>query len=223
MVFPRGEIEQSWRERDIAFDSQLPTFLWPEAVAHATFLINRSPTCSNFGIPPESSFTGNQVNLQNLRIFGCMAHVHIPDGERQKLDKKSHKCMFMGYDLESKAYRLYDPIRKKIIISRDVIFDEDHVGFQHLKPPSAFNTSSFSSAIPFASTDSSRLIHSNPFININGAPGVTHGPSSPNGAEPPPHDLTFLSPTYSHDDFSAGTRSPLGDNTSSLPKALPRQ
>lgn len=62
----------------------------------ATFLINRSPTPTNFRIPPESSFTRKPANLENLRVFGCMAHLHIPEGERKKLDKRSHMCMFIG-------------------------------------------------------------------------------------------------------------------------------
>jgi len=31
----------------------------------------------------------------------------------------------LGVSEESKAYRLYDPVTKKIIISRDVIVEED--------------------------------------------------------------------------------------------------
>ena len=33
--------------------------------------------------------------------------------------------MLLGVSAESKAYRLYDPITKKIVISRDVIFEEE--------------------------------------------------------------------------------------------------
>jgi hypothetical protein len=36
------------------------------------------------------------------------------------------KCVFIGVSEESKAYRLYNPITKKIIISRDVLFDEEN-------------------------------------------------------------------------------------------------
>ncbi|PNX88851.1 copia-type polyprotein, partial [Trifolium pratense] len=42
----------------------------------------------------------------------------------KKLDPKSIKCIHLGVSEESKAYKLYDPIQKKIIISRDVVFDE---------------------------------------------------------------------------------------------------
>jgi hypothetical protein len=48
----------------------------------------------------------------------------VPDSQRRKLDSKSIKCVYLGISDESKAYRLYDPVEKKIIVSRDVIFDE---------------------------------------------------------------------------------------------------
>ena len=35
------------------------------------------------------------------------------------------KCIFTGYSSESKAYRLYDPLNIKMILSRDVEFLEN--------------------------------------------------------------------------------------------------
>ena len=35
------------------------------------------------------------------------------------------KCIFTGYSSESKAYRLYDPVNNKMILSRDVEFLEN--------------------------------------------------------------------------------------------------
>jgi hypothetical protein len=40
------------------------------------------------------------------------------------LDNKSKRCVLLGVSEESKAYKLYDPVDKKIIISRDVVFEE---------------------------------------------------------------------------------------------------
>lgn len=51
--------------------------------------------------------------------------MHIPDKNIVKLDEKSHRCVFLGVSEESKAYRLYDPTAKKVIVSRDVVFEED--------------------------------------------------------------------------------------------------
>lgn len=58
-------------------------------------------------------------------MFGCVAYAHVPKENRQKLDDKGEKCIFMGYYTESKAYWLYNPVTKKIIISRDVEFLEN--------------------------------------------------------------------------------------------------
>ena len=51
--------------------------------------------------------------------------MHVPDNKRVKLDANSLKCILLGVSEESKAYSLFDPISNKIIISRDVVFEED--------------------------------------------------------------------------------------------------
>ena len=51
--------------------------------------------------------------------------MYIPDAERTKLEPKSRKCIFLGYDMESKGYRLYDPQARKVLLSRDVVFQEE--------------------------------------------------------------------------------------------------
>lgn len=53
-------------------------------------------------------------------------YAHVPNEKRIKLDDQSVKCVFIGVSEESKAYRLYNPITEKIIISRDVLFDEEN-------------------------------------------------------------------------------------------------
>ncbi|KAM1803916.1 hypothetical protein ACFX12_029840 [Malus domestica] len=64
-------------------------------------------------------------SVSHFRIFGSISHVHVPDHRRVKLDNKSLKCIFFGVSDESKAYKLFDPTSQKIIVSRDVIFEED--------------------------------------------------------------------------------------------------
>ena len=53
-----------------------------------------------------------------------MAYAYVLDELRKKLDRKGEKCIFIGYIDESKAYKLYNPSTKKVIISRDVKFIE---------------------------------------------------------------------------------------------------
>jgi len=42
----------------------------------------------------------------------------------KKLDDKSRQCVLLGVSDESKAYHLFDPVNKKVLISKDVIFEE---------------------------------------------------------------------------------------------------
>jgi hypothetical protein len=48
----------------------------------------------------------------------------IPSDERSKLDPKEIKCFFVGYAETQEGFRLYEPISRKVKISRDVIFHE---------------------------------------------------------------------------------------------------
>lgn len=47
------------------------------------------------------------------------------DIKRTKLDDKSLSCVLLGVREDSKAYKLYDLIFQRIIISRDIVFEED--------------------------------------------------------------------------------------------------
>ena len=40
------------------------------------------------------------------------------------MDDKSEKCIFIGYSEQSIAYKFYNLVTKKTIISRDVVFKE---------------------------------------------------------------------------------------------------
>ena len=62
--------------------------------------------------------------MDYFRVWRCIGDVHVPDTKRSKLENKSYKCVLLGYNDESKAYRLFDPITKKIVINRDVVFNE---------------------------------------------------------------------------------------------------
>ena len=86
--------------------------------------MNRTPTTAIHGMTPEEKFTGKKPDLSHLKVFGCLAYVHIPDELRSKLDPKAEKCMFICYLLEQKGYRCYNPLKRDFRVSRDVVFDE---------------------------------------------------------------------------------------------------
>ncbi|KAL6321195.1 hypothetical protein AAG906_015539 [Vitis piasezkii] len=91
-------------------EKKLPKTFWAEAVNWIVHILNRSPALVVKNMTPEEAW-----------MFGCISHVHVPDIKRTKLEDKSFTCVLLGVSEESKAYRLYDPIAKKIVISRDVV------------------------------------------------------------------------------------------------------
>ena len=105
--------------------AKLSKIFWGEALYTANYLQNRSPTkaISN-NLTPFELWYGRTSNLSYLKIFGCKAHVFIPKEQRRKLDSHSFEAIFLGYSEETKAYRLINTHTHKLIISRDVIFDE---------------------------------------------------------------------------------------------------
>ncbi|XLT27854.1 hypothetical protein HN873_059146, partial [Arachis hypogaea] len=103
---------------------QMPKEFWAEAVATAVHILNKCPTKSVRDKTPEEAWSGKRPSIHHFRVFGCIAYAHVPDQLRKKLDNKGEKCIFIGYSTDSKAYKLYNPETKKVIISRDVTFDE---------------------------------------------------------------------------------------------------
>jgi hypothetical protein len=56
-----------------------------------------------------------------------------PKGNSPKLDNNARKCVFVGYTLTTKQYKLYDPESEKVILSRNVHFDEKVPYFQSVQ------------------------------------------------------------------------------------------
>ena len=59
-----------------------------------------------------------------MKVFGCVTFPHIPKDEREKLDSKVNKCIFLGYGAQRKGYRLYDNEKSIVFFSQDVEFNE---------------------------------------------------------------------------------------------------
>lgn len=110
--------------RSMLHQSGAPKFLWAEAVNTAIYILNRVPTSQAPGKTPYEMWCGQKPTLDHLKVFGCDAYAHVPDEKRRKLDTKSEKLMFIGYDKNSTNYRLFNPITRKVIISRNVVFNE---------------------------------------------------------------------------------------------------
>ena len=59
-----------------------------------------------------------------LQTIGCIGHIRKTKLVLTKLEDKSTPIVLLGYEEGTKAYRLYDPRGGKVVVSRDVVFDE---------------------------------------------------------------------------------------------------
>ncbi|KAG8481120.1 hypothetical protein CXB51_025896 [Gossypium anomalum] len=102
-------------------NANLPKSFWAEEASTAYFLINRSPSVAIEKKTPQEVWSGIPANYSDSKIFGCPAYAHIDNG---KLEPRSIKYVFLGYKAGVKGYKLWCPENRKVVISRDVVFDE---------------------------------------------------------------------------------------------------
>lgn len=111
--------------RSILKHMKVPNFLWGEAVIHSTYLINRISTKTLDGKTPYEALRSKTPNIAHLKVFGCICYAKTNKIGQKKLDHRSRILVHLGTEPGSKAYRLLDPTKERIVVSRDVVFDEN--------------------------------------------------------------------------------------------------
>jgi len=101
-----------------------PESLWGKAALTAVYTKNRIPSPVIANNSPYEHLYGDLPNYDLLRLFGCACFVLLQPHERTKLKLRAQLCCFIVYGIEHKGYRSWDPISKRLRISRHVIFWE---------------------------------------------------------------------------------------------------
>jgi transposase InsO family protein len=97
---------------------------WTEAAACPIYLLNNVQQRVR-NMTPQEAWSGEKPTISHLRVFGCVAYAQIPEAKRKKLDDREEKCIFIGNSETSKAYKVYNSVTNKVVVSRDVIFSEN--------------------------------------------------------------------------------------------------
>lgn len=106
--------------RSMLLESGLGKDLWAEAVNTANYIQNRISGRNNEKSPIEIMFN-KSISRLDVHEFGTDVYAMIPAQKRRKLDDKAIKMKFIGYDSNSKGFRLLNR-NHQVIISRDVKF-----------------------------------------------------------------------------------------------------
>ncbi|GJX12361.1 ribonuclease H-like domain-containing protein [Tanacetum coccineum] len=111
--------------RTMLADSLLPTTFWAEAVSTACYILNRVRVTKPQNKTPYELLFGHKPVISYIRPFGC--HVTILDtlSVLGKFDGISDEGFLVGYSLNSKAYRVYNLVTKRVEVNLHVNFLEE--------------------------------------------------------------------------------------------------
>jgi len=128
--------------RSLLIDAALQASFRLDALYATVFTINQLPTHVLHEKSPYEVLFKKTPYYSFLKPFGCTCFPHL--FSTNKLSPPPVAYVFLGYASHYKGYRCFDPLTKRVHISRHVCFHEDQFPFSHL-------TSRLSS-VPFSSS-----------------------------------------------------------------------
>ncbi|GKD20425.1 retrovirus-related pol polyprotein from transposon TNT 1-94, partial [Tanacetum coccineum] len=113
--------------RTMLADSKLPNTFWAEAVDIACYVQNRVLVVKPYNKTPYELFHGRTPALSFMRPFGYLITILNIIDHLGKFDGKADESFFVGYSLNSKAFRVFN--------SRTRIVEENlHIRFSENTP-----------------------------------------------------------------------------------------
>ncbi|KAJ9566345.1 hypothetical protein OSB04_002311 [Centaurea solstitialis] len=137
--------------RSMLAQSQLPQYLWAEAVNTACYTQNRSIIHRRFGKTPYHVLFGRIPNIDYFKVFGCPCFVLNETENRGKFGPKSDEMIFVGYSDCSVAYRVFNKKSRVVYESVNVRFDP----FVELSSIVSSNADTVSNNVVFTDASSS--------------------------------------------------------------------
>ncbi|GJR52484.1 retrovirus-related pol polyprotein from transposon TNT 1-94 [Tanacetum coccineum] len=108
-------------------DSLLPTTFWAEAVSTACYVQNRVLVTKPHNKTPYELLHGRPPSISFMRPFGCPVTILNTLDPLGKFDEKADEGFFVGYSINSKAFRVFNTRTRKV--------EENlHINFLENKP-----------------------------------------------------------------------------------------
>ncbi|GKD56724.1 putative ribonuclease H-like domain-containing protein [Tanacetum coccineum] len=113
--------------RTMLADSLLPTTFWAEAVSTACYVQNRVLVTKPHNKTPYELLHGRPPSQSFMRPFGCPVTILNILDPLSKFDEKADEGFFVGYSINSKAFRVFNTRTRKVE-------ENMHINFLENKP-----------------------------------------------------------------------------------------
>ncbi|GJY25242.1 putative ribonuclease H-like domain-containing protein [Tanacetum coccineum] len=100
--------------RTMLADSLLPIQFWAEAVNTACYVLNRVLVTKPQMKTPYEILMGRSPNISFMRPFGCSLTILNTLDHLGKFDGKSEEGYLLGYSTNSKGFRVYNRVTRKV-------------------------------------------------------------------------------------------------------------
>jgi len=94
-------------------DAKLNHVFWEDAIATANYIHNRIPHKGIGNKIPFELLYGEKVDYSKLKVFGCQVFFYVPKQLRNKLTNSALPSIFIGYDNNPTAYKIYNTTNNK--------------------------------------------------------------------------------------------------------------
>nr|GFC60733.1 retrovirus-related Pol polyprotein from transposon TNT 1-94 [Tanacetum cinerariifolium] len=104
--------------------AKVPLLFWAEAIGTACFTQNRSLVIPRHEKTPYHIINDRKPSVKFFHIFGSVCYI-VRDGQNlDKIKEKGDECIFVGYSIKSRAFRVFNKRIRVIMESIHVNFDE---------------------------------------------------------------------------------------------------
>jgi hypothetical protein len=110
--------------RTMLGEFKTPERFWSEAVNTACHAINQLYLHRILKKTSYELLTGNKPNVSYFRVFGSKCYILVKKGRHSKFALKVVEGFLLGYDSNTKAYRVFNKSSGLVEVSSDVVFDE---------------------------------------------------------------------------------------------------
>ncbi|GJS06640.1 putative ribonuclease H-like domain-containing protein [Tanacetum coccineum] len=111
--------------RTMLADSLLPTTFWAEAVSTACYVQNRVLVTKPHNQTPYELLHGRPPSISFMRPFGCLVTIINTLDPLGKFNRKADKGFFVGYSINSKAFRVFNTRTRKVEENLHITFLEN--------------------------------------------------------------------------------------------------